>query len=353
MLRMNPFRLIRMHPDNDSPHISIYANSAEEFIQLYQGEIEKIRADQGSAALRRATDLAEKELRPGWSDGIEFPAAVFITEDFAGHIPLPFEPPTLAVSSSSFHIKPLLKWVQREHAFYLLFFEESEAILLLGSAEDLHVLEIVGNSHPEPAEDLVRDWEESFFNGYGDSQMPLLLAGKKAHVAAFREMNRYPFLVNLQGNGPEKQEDLRSLHQWALEALEPYYVLWEEELVREYQEAQLRGETSDELTEIVRLALQKRVSHLFVNERSDLWGQINYRTGRFTFHLDKQDSFDDDILDDLAEIVLFHNGRVTVLPEERMPGKNAACAILRVEESDALKGELTEDLGESLEGELN
>src|SRR5690606_32511405 len=114
------------------------------------------------------------------------------------------------------------------------------------SAEDLRILEIVSDSEGRPSDDLVQDWKYAFFDGYGDSQLPLLLAGKRKCVDVYRAVNRYPFLVNDQNPGPETQKDLRSLHQWALSALEPYYVMWEEQLVREYQEAQLRGETSED-----------------------------------------------------------------------------------------------------------
>jgi hypothetical protein len=41
------------------------------------------------------------------------------------------------------------------------------------------------------------------------------------------------------------------------------------------------------------------------------------------------DSHDDDILDDLAELVLFHRGSVTVLTGAKMPESQAASAILR------------------------
>ncbi|MBL7670646.1 MAG: hypothetical protein JNM39_09170 [Bdellovibrionaceae bacterium] len=54
--------------------------------------------------------------------------------------------------------------------------------------------------------------------------------------------------------------------------------------------------------------------HLFINEKMNIWGQIDYKNGDFTYSSKQIRSKDDDILDDLAEFVLFHHGSVTVLP---------------------------------------
>lgn len=77
----------------------------------------------------------------------------------------------------------------------------------------------------------------------------------------------------------------------------------------------------------MQLALARKVKHLFVNEKMNVWGKINYETGSFTYS-PRQTETEDDVLDDLAEIVLRNHGVVTVLPPAKMPGERAACAIL-------------------------
>ncbi|MCX6132099.1 MAG: hypothetical protein NTX25_23965 [Proteobacteria bacterium] len=80
-------------------------------------------------------------------------------------------------------------------------------------------------------------------------------------------------------------------------------------------------------------ALEGRVRHLFVSEDESLWGEINMVTGSFSRNLVQVDAFDDDVLDDLAEIVYKSGGQVTVLRRDRMPHQSLACAILRKQDS--------------------
>jgi hypothetical protein len=60
----------------------------------------------------------------------------------------------------------------------------------------------------------------------------------------------------------------------------------------------------------------------------NIWGMINYKEATFTYSHQQLDAHDDDILDDLAELVMFKGGGVTVLPGERMPDSQMAAAIL-------------------------
>ena len=76
----------------------------------------------------------------------------------------------------------------------------------------------------------------------------------------------------------------------------------------------------------MQLALSRKVKHLFINEKMHVWGKIDHSTASFTYH-PNQSVAEDDVLDDLAEIVLKNNGIVTVLPHSKMPNGKAACAI--------------------------
>jgi hypothetical protein len=52
-------------------------------------------------------------------------------------------------------------------------------------------------------------------------------------------------------------------------------------------------------------------------------------TGEVTLHAGQTGPQDDDVLDDLAEVVLAHGGEVVVLDPARMPGEAAAVATFR------------------------
>jgi hypothetical protein len=57
-------------------------------------------------------------------------------------------------------------------------------------------------------------------------------------------------------------------------------------------------------------------------------GHINPATGEIEF-VQAMDPEIDDLLDDLAEVVLQHGGEVVVVPAERMPAQTGVAAIYR------------------------
>jgi len=130
--------------------------------------------------------------------------------------------------------------------------------------------------------------------------------------------------------------------------LEPFLEQKENALLNSYWAAERNGRTSSALQEIVQLALSNRVKHLFINEKIHVWGRIDGSTASFTYS-PRQTAAEDDVLDDLAEIVLKNHGAVTVLPSLKMPNGKAACAILSGEiislrQRQALEGNPEETL---------
>jgi hypothetical protein len=122
---------------------------------------------------------------------------------------------------------------------------------------------------------------------------------------------------------------IAKLHKTTTELLPFYFNMVENKSLKEYWEAKNKDKTSSNLDEIVQLALKGMLKNVFIKENMNLWGRINYQTGECHYYKKQMDSVDDDILDDIAEIVLWHGGSVTVLPAHRMPDSLAAAAIIR------------------------
>lgn len=226
MKQTNLSKLFKMAPHLSSPCVSIYARSSEELKKRVQ-EAERIAlVDFDLETTTRVLEPVRRVLASPSHDGLRFPAAFFLAVGYGEFIPLQLEHDGIAVVSTGFHIKPLLRWLQRSSAF---------------AAQT------------------------------------------------------------------------------------------EKESIESYREAESRGETSTDLGEIVRAAIEQKVKHLFINESVNVWGQIHYQTGSVELHPNQTDAFDDDILDDLAELVIFGGGRVTVLPSREMPDGHDACAILQAQ----------------------
>jgi len=86
----------------------------------------------------------------------------------------------------------------------------------------------------------------------------------------------------------------------------------------------------DRLPDVAKAVAEGRVDHLYVAGSTHIWGTVDRERGVITNVAPLQQSaFDDDILDDLAQIALEHDGKVTVLPDAAMPVKRKAVAIVR------------------------
>ncbi|MHB8797015.1 MAG: hypothetical protein ACYDBY_01000 [Thermoanaerobaculia bacterium] len=83
------------------------------------------------------------------------------------------------------------------------------------------------------------------------------------------------------------------------------------------------------LTAVAEAAVAGRVRRLVVAGGKTLFGRMDRETGEITLHAGQSGPQDDDVLDDLAEIVLARGGEVFVLDAAKMPHEAAAVAIYR------------------------
>jgi hypothetical protein len=84
----------------------------------------------------------------------------------------------------------------------------------------------------------------------------------------------------------------------------------------------------DHVGEIAFAAVSGRVKTLLVDSDREVPGHIDAASGRIEFEHISQPHVDD-LLDDLAEVVLDKGGEVVVVPPERMPVTTGAAAIYR------------------------
>lgn len=254
---------------------------------------------------------------------------IFVKKGFAGFMKIPFETKSIAVVARSFHVKPILKWLQREKPFFLLHLDQDKATLFQGSLSELKPLEKFNFKKSRSLDYALDLAERSVFRKIQKTQQPLILSGEDVLTETYRDLCQYRMLIGQSVAEAFPDSKLRELHQSCLMLLEPYLENVEDSLVKKYWAAKARGGVSSNLHEIVSLALAGQVKHLFINETMNIWGKIDYRDGTFTYSSQQMDSHDDDVLDDLAELVLFHRGSVTVLAGTKMPESQSASAILR------------------------
>jgi len=329
MKQIKPQDIFRIASPGISTCATIYANSPSELTGLIS-EVQRLAqvdltAREVAELTAPITFLANSKKWKRKNEAL----GIFVTKGFAGYMGLPFEVKNLAVVANSFHVKPLIKWMQREKPFFALKLNSEKPTLYQGTLSELRVIEEYQFKKARSIETIYEKLDKELNKVIFKSKQPLILIGESVHTDVFKTISQYGLIINKTISELAFGQGLRELHRNCLNILEPYLEHHENVLVQKYWTAKLQRKVSSNLNEIVELALRGQVKHLFVNEKMNVWGQIDYRTGKFTYHAKQQDSFDDDILDDLAEIVIYHKGQVTVLESDKMPDSQAAAAILK------------------------
>lgn len=329
MKLIKPTEIFEMSTRGQSTCLTIYVNHPQ--------EINDCLAEARRVAAKDLNETEMSELlapvryliaHQKWNSS-PLPTGIFVREGFAGFMKIPFATKNLAVVASSFHVKPLLKWLQRDKPFFLLHLDQDKATLFQGSLSGLRPLDKFNYKKSRSLDYALDLVDRSVLRTIQKTQQPLLLSGDDALTDSYRNLCQYNMLVEQTISEMSPDPKIKELHHSCLMVLEPFLENVEDSLVKKFWSAKARGGVSSNLNDIISRALLGQVRHLFINETMNIWGRIDYRTGTFTHSTRQMDSQDDDILDDLAELVLFHRGSVTVLPGRKMPESQAASAILR------------------------
>ena len=273
-----------------------------------------------------------------------------------------------AVAAGSFHVKPVIRFLQSADRYQVLGVSGSAVRLFEGSRDALDEITLAPGvprtltealgaertaSHVAmrslgagqgrvyhgrgAARDEVRADLERFFRIVDrsvrerhsrPSGLPLLLAALREHQAVFRGISRNPLLmlhpINLNPD-TIAADDLRPR---AWQAFEPEYTTRVRALVEAFQNAESRGRGTRVLHDAGVAVASGRVAQLLIAADRQIPGRLDGATGRVSLAaLGEPDV--DDLLDDLGERVLMAKGEVVVIPHAQMPTESGVAAIYR------------------------
>ena len=278
--------------------------------------------------------------------------------------------PELAIVADSFHIKPLLRILQSADRYQVLALNAHEIRLFEGNRDVLREIDLaegvprtitqaLGEELTEPhqtvasygtgaggpamhhghggkkdeadvdAERFFRAVDRAVLEHHSrPSGLPLLLAALPEHHHLFRRVSHNPLLL----------EEATDVHPDALptdvfrdrvwRVVEPRYRARLERLVEALGAARSKGLGTDELTEVAKASVAGRVDTLLIEANRQIPGRLDAVTGTIEFH-ELEGVEVDDLLDDLAELVMRTGGEVVVVPAERMPTSAGLAAIFR------------------------
>ena len=160
------------------------------------------------------------------------------------------------------------------------------------------------------------------------SGLPLILVSLTDNEDIFRRVTHNAALLPETIRHDPGSLSTERLRQEAWQVVQPYFLERLSRLVEKFGEARSKRHASADLSDIGPAAMSARVATLLVEAERVVPGTLDPATGRID--LGKlSDPHVDDLLDELAELVLRNGGETIVVPAERMPTDSGAAAIYR------------------------
>lgn len=297
-------------------------------------------------------------------DGLAVLAAAGLFRIYKLHRPVR----ELAVVADTFHLKPLLRIVQSADRYQVLGLNRQHIRLFEGNRDRLEevephpavprsAVEVLGIPESKEAHlsawpaapqgavyygttstpDLLENEAEQFFRAVDravlqhhsrPSGLPLVLAALPENQTSFRRISRNPFLLLERVDVHPDALTLEALRDRTWEVIKPHYLTRLEGVTEMFGLARAKELGTDDVTQIAANAVAGRIGTLLVEADRIVPGRINLSSGE----IEREELAHpevDDLLDDLAEVVLKNSGQVVVVPAERMPSETGAAAILR------------------------
>lgn len=274
-----------------------------------------------------------------------------------------------AIVADSFYIKPLIRAFQSADRYHILGLSMKNFILYEGNRYGFEEIQL-DSEMPRTIEEVLGDeYSESHldqrsYGGSGGTQMfhghggkkdeidkdtdryfryvdklvldnfsnvekiPLILVALDEHHGSFRNITNNQHLIEKGIKKDYETLSIEDIKDEAWKIIEPFYLEKTKKLVDRYEVERSRFRGSDDLAEVARAALENKIDSLMIESDKIEPGKISKKTGEL-IRGDLESPEMHDILGDLAEMVFKRNGKIVVLPKERMPSTTGVAAIYR------------------------
>lgn len=335
-------------------HLSLYlVNGSAQSLQLQIGEC----LDQARALLDGVLDSAEQQkflqpisnlqADPRLLRKMNGNIGIFRKDNSFRILNLPIELKTQCHVSSSFHVKPVLQWMQVDREFYLVGLGESFADLYRGNQTSLRKIDSLFFSSGRRAtksfmsrlsrpRTLNRDqrlvdeivlWLKEMFEQEAPGAR-VYFVGDRNLVSEVASKWRYRGIIQnplFSVYDNRQVVEFTSLIRLGLK-FEAHSKM--KEAVQEYKNAEQQDLARKNLFQVARAVVSGKVKKLIIADGVKVFGRIDKKTGGLAIHPVEMDHEDDDILDDLAQAVLTRGGEVIVAPQDQLPTTSPVLAIL-------------------------
>lgn len=160
------------------------------------------------------------------------------------------------------------------------------------------------------------------------SGLPLILVALSESQGDFRAVSDNRFLLEDGIIMDPASLDTDELRKLVWKTMEPHYLARLADLKDKFGVARSRQSGSGDLSDVAKAAVGNQVATLLIEADRVIPGVIDSSSGAIRT-ADLKNPQVDDMLDDLAELVIARGGEVVVVPKERMPTDTGLAAIYR------------------------
>ncbi len=258
---------------------------------------------------------------------------LFRTRDFFRVLNVPVDVELSCQVATSFHVKPLIRWLQADREFLLVDFERESTHLYFGSMDSFRFVDSISAGDLSLVQaDREGDRQKWFNERIRDltrSTLPtLFLAGDKSEVDSFTRHLSYTGKVQSLDLDQFEQYNVANLCTTIRKLLKAEAKLTLGRTLLEFKFAEEANRTRKNIFQISKAVVQGRVRKLIVTDELSIFGTIDKRTGGIAMHPYDLNHEDDCILDDLAQMVLSQGGDVIIAKRDEIPKGRPILAIL-------------------------
>jgi hypothetical protein len=266
---------------------------------------------------------------------------------------IPIDLQTQCHVASSFHVKPLLKWMQVDNDFLILGLNRESLSLYSGNqnniykAANVNMPDVFKQSYNtqlsrfKKSTRIIQQEREAFYKWLvqwfakktENSNLKVFLVGDKFLVDGFLKYNKYKNIVQIPIAPFFDETQILDIATFVRKILKEDARKILASSLLEFRFAEEENRTRKNIFQIAKAAVQGQIKKLIVADGVNIFGKIDKHTGGLAINPYDMDHEDDDILDDLAQMVLALGGDVVVARPEEIPKGRTVLAILNNEEN--------------------
>lgn len=253
---------------------------------------------------------------------------IFRNENLFRVLNIPIDIERSCQVATSFHVKPLLRWLQYNKDFLLLGIQEESVQIYWGSLDSFRLMDSysIANSFPD-LNDRIHELTRY-------SKPRLFFAGEPLMARELVQGLSYKNLVRTPLRNSFNREVLMECCQLIRDRLKEESRDSLDKALREFRFAEEGNRTRKNIFQISKAVVQGKVRKLIVTDEISIFGKIDPKSGGLAIHPFALDHEDDCILDDLAQMVLSQGGEVLVAGLSEIPKGRPILAILDDDEAE-------------------